>query len=102
MGALEAVEWAVKSAEFAFSCGAGVVSLIPTRPGNGSLEKLTENGEFSPPSLSTLESALDACLGLREGRVFADTWELGQFSACPSCLAARRDRLTRVNLSQDL
>lgn len=98
----EAVEWAVKSAQFAFSCGAGVVSLIPTRPGNGSLEKLRDNGEFSPPSLLTLESALEECLGLHEGRVFADTWELGQFSACPVCLAARQDRLTRMNLSQQI
>lgn len=98
----EAVEWAVKSAQFAFSCRAGVVSLIPTRPGNGSLEELAENGEFSPPLLSTLESALEECLALREGRVFADTWELGQFSDCAACLAARRDRLTQMNLSQQI
>jgi hypothetical protein len=102
IAASEAVEWAVKSAQFAFSCGAGVVSLIPTRPGNGSLEKLRNNGEFSPPSLLTLESALEQCLELREGRVFADTWELGQFATCPVCLAARRDRLTRINLSQHI
>jgi hypothetical protein len=98
----EAVEWAVKSAQFAFSCGAGIVSLIPTRLGNGSLEKLRNNGEFSPPSLLTLESALEECLGLHQGRVFADTWELGQFSTCPVCLAARRDRLARINLSQQI
>lgn len=98
----EAVEWAVKSAQFAFACGAGVVSLIPTRLGNGSLEKLADNGEFSPPSLLTLECALEECLGLHQGRVFADTWELGQFSACPVCLGARQDRLARINLSQQI
>ena len=102
MSASEAVEWAVKSAQFAFSGGAGVVSLIPTRLGNGSLEKLAANVEFSPPSLLTLERALEECLGLHQGRVFADTWELGQFAACPVCLAARRDRLMRMNLSQQM
>ena len=39
MRASEAVEWAVKSAQFAFSCGAGVVSLIPTRAGEWEFRK---------------------------------------------------------------
>ena len=43
---------AVKSAEFAFNCGANVVSLIPTRPGNGALDELMKTGEFVPPLLS--------------------------------------------------
>ena len=58
----EAIEWTVKSAEFAFDCGATVVSLIPTRSGNGAMERLIESGEFSPPHLYTVEKAFEACL----------------------------------------
>jgi radical SAM enzyme (TIGR01210 family) len=94
------LEWAAKSAEFAFNCGAGAVVLIPTRAGNGAMERLRESGEFVPPTLATLEAAQQAALALGRGRVFADTWALEPFSACPHCLAARRERLERVNQTQ--
>jgi radical SAM enzyme (TIGR01210 family) len=97
----EGVEWAVKSAAFAVSCGATVVSLIPTRPGNGALEQLMRSGEFSPPRLSSLEKALQLALEIRGGaRIFADTWNLQQFSHCPACVEKRRQRLHAMNLSQ--
>ena len=97
----EGLEWAVKSAAFAFSCGATVVSLIPTRPGNGAMERLMETGEFSPPRLSTLEKALELALEVRgDGRIFADTWDLEQFSRCPACFEKRRQRIHAMNLSQ--
>ena len=57
-----AVEWAIKSTEFAFTCGASVVSLIPTRGGNGAMERLMESHEFAPPRLDTVERALEECL----------------------------------------
>jgi archaeosine synthase beta-subunit len=95
-----AIEWAVRSAEFAFDCGAGVVSLLPTRQGNGALEKLESSGEFSPPRLSIFESAFAAALALKRGRVFADTWDLKLFSSCPRCLAARQQRLETMNITQ--
>ena len=95
-----AIEWAVKSARFAFDCGAEVVSLIPTRPGNGALDALILSGEFSPPRLSTLEAAADLCLSLNSGRVFADTWDLQQFASCRLCLEQRRKRLHSMNLRQ--
>ena len=99
----EGLEWAVKSAVFALSCGATVVSLIPTRPGNGAMERLGETGEFSPPRLSTLEKALEQTLARRgDGRIFADTWDLEQFSRCPACLEKRRQRLQAMNLSQKI
>jgi hypothetical protein len=98
----QAIEWAVKSAQFAFSCGAGVVSLIPTRPGNGALDRLVDSGEFAPPSLSTLERTLERTLELSAGRAFADTWDLEMFSSCPSCFEGRKHRLTAINLSQTL
>jgi archaeosine synthase beta-subunit len=98
----EGVEWAVKSAEFAFACGAGVVSLIPTRPGNAPLDRLMETGEFVPPRLASLEHALELGIGLRRGRVFADTWNLEQFSACPACFHRRQQRLQSMNLHQEI
>ena len=95
------LEWAVKSAVFALSCGVTVVSLISTRPGNGALDRLIEAGEFSPPLLSTLEKALELTLDVRgDGRIFADTWNLEQFSNCPACFEKRRQRICAMNLSQ--
>ena len=40
-------DWLLRSIDVAFSCGASVVSLIPTRSGNGALEALGCGGEFS-------------------------------------------------------
>ncbi len=94
------IEWAVKSAAFAFSCGAAVVSLIPTRGGNGALDRLCDTGEFGPPQLATLERALEQSLNLKAGRVFADTWDLERFSTCGGCLEKRRQRLHTMNLTQ--
>lgn len=96
----EGLEWSVKSAEFGFECGATVVALIPTRGGNGAMERLKDNGEFVPPQLATLEHALEAALTLGGGRVFADTWNLELFSSCDVCLEERRQRLHAMNLTQ--
>jgi radical SAM enzyme (TIGR01210 family) len=96
----EALEWAVKSAEFAFASGVEALSLIPTRAGNGALDRLREAGEFAPPRLPMLERAQEAVLGLRRGRVFADTWDLEQFSTCAACFEQRRQRLHQMNRQQ--
>lgn len=98
----EGLEWAVKSAAFAFDCGASVVSLIPTRAGNGAMEKLMTTGEFAPPRLGTLEKSFEQVLELGVGRVFADTWDLESFSNCPACFENRRQRLHAMNLSQNI
>lgn len=102
MNEAEGVEWAVKSAAFAFDCGATVVSFIPTRPGNGVLDRLMAAGEFAPPQLASLERAQELAFNLRRGRVFADTWNLGQFSTCSACLEPRQRRLHAVNLRQEI
>lgn len=98
----DGIEWAVKSANFAFDCGAAVVSLIPTRTGNGAMDRLLESGDFALPRLSALEETQEQAIKLRRGRVFADSWDLEQFSQCPSCLEKRRQRLHLVNLTQQL
>ncbi len=95
-----AVDSAVQSAAFAFDCGASAVTLIPTRAGNGAMDRLREAGEWSPPSLRDLEAAHAGALALRRGRVFADTWGLERFSACPGCWDPRRERIERMNLTQ--
>jgi radical SAM enzyme (TIGR01210 family) len=102
MNEAEGLDWAIRSAEFAFECGATVTALIPTRGGNGAMERLQESGQFSPPRLSTLEKALEAALALGKGRVFADTWNLELFSSCSLCLDARRRRLHTINLTQQV
>jgi hypothetical protein len=96
----EALHWACRSMDFAFNCGAAVASLIPTRFGNGALEALAEQGQFSPPRLNTLEAALEYGISLRRGRVFADLWDLERFSTCPRCFAARQTRLQETNRTQ--
>jgi len=68
----EAMEWAVRSLEFAFGCGATAATLIPTRDGNGALEELAGAGLFSSPKLMTLEAAMASGIAMGKGRVFAD------------------------------
>lgn len=102
LAADDAVEWAVRSATFAFDHGAGAVSLIPVRAGNGALDTLATAGAFVPPTLATLEAAFDGALALGRGRVFADTWDIQRFSHCAACLDAREARLRQMNLSQRL
>ena len=96
----EALHWAKKSIDFAFDCGASVVSLIPTRLGNGALETLAEEGAFLPPRLGTLEAALAYGVDIRRGRVFADLWDLEKFSTCGTCFPARCQRLRTMNVTQ--
>ncbi|MES1244257.1 MAG: radical SAM protein [Acidobacteriota bacterium] len=96
----EGLEWALRSLDFAFDCGATVAALIPTRFGNGAMESLGKQGLFSPPRLATLEAALAAGIEKKRGRVFADLWDLERFSDCPHCFEARAERLRILNLTQ--
>lgn len=96
----EQQHWLERSIEFAFSAGSDVVSLIPTRAGNGSLEDLEASGLFREPSLSALEVGQEFGISLGMGRVFADTWDLTKFARCAACATARIERIARINLSQ--
>lgn len=97
----EALLWAERSVEFAFDCGATVVSLIPTRPGNGAIEALIAEGHYTIPKLETLEAALARGLAGGRGRVFADVWDLNQFSRCAACFPNRRARIESMNHNQN-
>jgi hypothetical protein len=96
----EALHWAQRSLDFAFQCGAGAATLIPTRGGNGALDALALTGDFEQPGIATLEACLEYGLSLRKGRVFADLWELERFSKCGVCYQARAARLQQMNLRQ--
>jgi len=96
----EGVEWARRSLDFAFACGASVCSLIPTRDGNGVMEALAAAGEFAPPRLVSVEGAMEYGLQLGTGRVFADLWEIRRFATCGACSEARIARLAAMNRTQ--
>jgi archaeosine synthase beta-subunit len=94
MPAADALEWAERSLAFAMELGATAATLIPTRTGNGAMEAL----QFVPPSLATLESAMEYGLRLKAARVFADLWDLRE--SCVHCHAQRAARLRKMNLRQ--
>jgi archaeosine synthase beta-subunit len=91
-----------RSIDVAFSCGASVVALVPTRPGNGALEVLAAENGFHPPRLEDIERSFAGGLARHGhlGRLFVDLWDLGRFAECPHCLDARRARLHAMNLEQ--
>jgi radical SAM enzyme (TIGR01210 family) len=98
----EAFDWAARSLDFAFDCGATAATLIPTRGGNGAMEKLATIGEFAPPRLATLEAAVAYGLALKRGRVFVDLWDAKETTECPDCSHARISRLRAMNLQQTI
>ena len=96
----EGVHWAKRSLDFAFACGVECCTVIPVRGGNGAMEYLERTGQFSRPSLSSLEEVVDYGIGLGAGRVFADLWDLELFSSCDACFSSRLGRLEKINLTQ--
>jgi radical SAM enzyme (TIGR01210 family) len=98
----EGVHWAKKSIDFAFDSGVECCTVIPVRPGNGTMDELLRLGYFTPPKVNSLEKVLEYGIKLNRGRVFADTWDLKMFSECDLCLDKRTARITEINLSQEI
>lgn len=96
----ENIEWVMRSVKFAFENGVKCCSIIPTRGGNGIMEILLNEGKYVQPALGTLEIVFERALLLRQGRVFADTWDIAFPSGCPKCFGERKKRLNAMNLSQ--
>ncbi len=96
----EGVEWAKKTIDFAFDVGVECCAVIPTRAGNGALDALWKQGLFKPPTLASLEEVFDYGIEKKSGRVFADLWDLEQFSKCDLCLEDRKQRLYKMNMAQ--
>jgi len=100
MSESEGVIWAKRSIDFAFGVGVECCTVIPVRAGNGAMDLLMKNGEFSLPDIHSLEEVLEYGIGLSSGRVFADVWDLELFSDCEKCFDERQSRLTAMNQSQ--
>jgi uncharacterized Fe-S cluster-containing MiaB family protein len=96
--------WLIASAGTAFDSGASVVTLIPTRGGNGAMETLTAAGSFQPPTLEDVERSVARAHATvhGRGRLFVDLWDLERFARCRTCFEARRQRLHEFNLQQQL
>ncbi len=94
------------SIDLSFQAGAEIVSLIPVRLGNGTLEELQRSGEFTPPTLRDLERAMEDFLEGEErvarapGLLLADLWNADGLPARACCAAARIERLRAMNTFQ--
>jgi len=97
----EGIHWALETLRFAQDRGISTSVLIPTRGGNGAMEKLAEEGLFASPALESLECVLACALEERKGRIFADTWDLEAFPACPQCRPHRIRNIEEMNLTQE-
>jgi radical SAM enzyme (TIGR01210 family) len=95
-------EWLLRSLDTAFASGAAVVSLIPTRSGNGTVEALAAAGLFAAPTLATIERSFALALRHAAGRgiVLLDLWDLDRFSPDGRCPAALRAALAAANCAQ--
>ena len=95
----EQLDWTVRSVEHAARRGAGIISIIPVRGGNGALESLAADGAWSPVSLDLVEATFERALrlGLENTIVQVDLWELDQLAACGHCVNARLTRLGAMN-----
>ncbi|MBS1747082.1 MAG: radical SAM protein [Bacteroidetes bacterium] len=98
----ENIVWTLQSVQFAFECGVARCTIIPVRPGNGVMEILQQENFYQPPTLAMLEEVFEKSLSLKQGQVFADTWEIGFISECPVCFEARKKRLEKMNLEQKI
>lgn len=96
----DGIEWTLKSMKHAFDTGAQCCSIVPTRSGNGFMEALEAAGEFSPPSIRSMEEVLERGLVMGGGVVLMDLWDAQRFFDCQQCGPARADRIHRMNLSQ--
>jgi hypothetical protein len=96
--------WLLRSLDAAFSSGASVVSLVPTRPGNGAIDALAALGSFGAPALDDIERSFALALGHARGRgrVFVDLWDIERFTQDLQGADARRARLESMNLEQCL
>lgn len=97
-----ATEQVLDTLQWAQRLGTRHASVIPTRGGNGMMEKLAAEGHFVAPTATALEATLGDALRLgSEMVVTADLWDWDRLGGhCLLCRTARRDRLERMNQLQ--
>ena len=98
----EAVEWTVRTVEYAVDRGASMVSIVPVRAGNGELERLRSLGVFAPPTLVQLEDVMAESQRFHSAGVTADLWDIQRLPSCDHCKDSRVNRLRRANLTGKL
>lgn len=90
-------EWCLRSLTFAFEVGVGCCTVIPTRAGNGAMERLAACGAWAPPTFASLAHLFAEGLTMQKGRVFVDLWDVRVDCVCgPEQLK----RLDDMNLTQ--
>ena len=99
VAAEEQFEWVCRSVEYAVARGAGVVTVIPVRGGNGTLETLEAAGEWRPVNLEQVEAVGEwaARVSTMDTVVQMDLWDLDRLGRCRACIERRRARLDRLN-----
>ncbi len=98
--------WLRRSIRLAVELGASVVTLIPVRGGNGSLEKLERDGLFQVPTLSLVEELCEAAAqelgqvraeGTRGPLLLLDPWDLERLAGPEQYRSVEdQDRLARL------
>jgi radical SAM enzyme (TIGR01210 family) len=98
----EQTPWLLRSVDEALACGAEVVSLVPTRAGNGAMEALEAQGLFREPTLRDVERLSARALAHAGGRarIFVDLWDVDRLVRCRACRDRRHARLVAQNLEQ--
>jgi radical SAM enzyme (TIGR01210 family) len=93
------LEWTLRSVEHAVRQGAGVISIIPVRGGNGALEALAARNAWQPTSIELIEAVADRVVKLKldTAVVQIDAWDLKQHIRCHVCAPARVQRLQEMN-----
>jgi len=102
---VESVAAAIAAARFAAKAGCRQVSLIPTRPDNGFLDRLAADGSFVPVTAGAAEAALAGSLaGLpADCLVTLDLWDWDRLAGhCAECRAERRARIDQMHRARAL
>ena len=95
-------EWSVRAVEHALGAGAGQVTIIPVRGGNGEMERLATEGSWTAPTLEQLEEVLERCVSDLEATVSADLWDIDRLVVCEGCRDRRVQRLESMNLRRTI
>lgn len=96
------IELAMKSANFAFDCGANRVVFIPTRSINGMMQHLEKHGFFFKIGIKNLEIILERAIELKRGIAEVDAWDIetGVDKDCPYCFTDRVKRIVDMGQNQ--
>ncbi len=99
------VDDAIESVVHAARAGAVFVAIIPTRSNAPEMQHLIVSGDFTPPTLMQLETALHESLLSTQSQgldciVTADTWDIEAVKHCPDCQTLRVGNIRAMNLTQ--